>query len=143
MNDRDLEELISRLPRPSPSPELDSRIDELARRTRPPRTTAVGWQILLPLGSAVCAGLLGFVLGRQSVLAKTADPLIRETQSRAVEKSLFPQGKSSRSSPAPKPIFVEAPASQAFVSFVMPPKRRLNPFGERSLEKPNVPKSLD
>jgi hypothetical protein len=66
MNDNVIENLIARLPRPTPSQELDSRIAEITNQASPERKSFQARQVLLLVGTAACAGFLGFALGRQS-----------------------------------------------------------------------------
>jgi hypothetical protein len=76
----EIERLIAAVPRPEPGEKLDQRIHALLAHppVRSPirrRKGMLGW-----LASAACVGLLGFYLGRQSVVA----PLPAELVSTAV-----------------------------------------------------------
>jgi hypothetical protein len=132
VNDDELEKLVSRLDRPSPSPELDARIAEIARHVQPARGTGTV-RGALRLGAAIaCAGLLGFVLGRQSVSAPPIQPSIAEVadQHRSADE---PEGVEHRA-------FV--PANEAFVQLVTKPKTFVSVFGAQPLEAQPRPSEI-
>src|SRR5205085_5396248 len=63
----DIEELLAHLPFPEPSRELDARIAQLT--SRPMRRTSLRAGVRrfgLLVACSACAGLIGFVLGRQT-----------------------------------------------------------------------------
>jgi len=124
VNDRDIEQLVSRLEHPSPSPALDARIAEIRRRVQSERTRApLG--AAFRLGSAIaCALLLGFVLGRQSVSLPPTQPSLPE---------LGAEGRTDTESEiVADRAFV--PANEAFVQLVTKPKTFVSVFGRQPLE---------
>ena len=125
MNDRDIEQLVSRLERPAPSAELDARIAEITSRTGPPRAGS-SVRNLVQIGAALaCAGLVGFVLGRQSVATPSATPSVPQVSG---------QVAASAREPAPE-VRAVVPASAAFVRLVTKPKSFVSVFSGQSLEK--------
>jgi len=125
VNDPDIERLISRLERPSPSPELDDRIAEITSRARPPGTGS-SVRNLVQIGAALaCAGLVGFVLGRQSVATPSATPNVPQVRG---------QIAATVREPTPE-VRAVVPASAAFVRLVTKPKSFVSVFGGQSLEK--------
>ncbi len=132
----DIERLISGLPRPSPSPELDARISELT--IRPAREVAIRARLRQFGVLAACtagAGLIGFVLGRES-----AGP-VPELYSAAVAPGspLPPPG------PAPERaiVNVQVPQNEAVARFVVPPKQLEGLFGRGPLEDRSGPSQLE
>jgi hypothetical protein len=132
VNDRDIERLISRLARPSPSPALDARIAEITRKVQPERTRApLG--VAFRLGSAIaCAALLGFMLGRQSVSLPPAQPSL-------------PEGAQGRTDTESEIVADRAfvPANEAFVQLVTKPKTFVSVFGSQPLEAQSRPSHLE
>jgi len=127
MNDNVIENLIARLPRPTPSQELDSRIAEITNQASPERKSFQARRVLLLVGTAACAGFLGFVLGRQSgstVLKKevAAAPAV------ALASLSSPQAETAQR------VYIVRAEGDALVKFVMPPKKFVGLFGSGRLE---------
>jgi hypothetical protein len=132
VNDDELEQLVFRLERPSPSPELDARIAEVTRHVQPARSTGT-IRGVLRLGAAIaCAGVLGFVLGRQSMSAPPVQPSITEMGSQRPSAD-EPEGVEQRA-------FV--PANEAFVQLVTKPKTFVSVFGAQPLEAQPRPSEI-
>jgi len=131
VNDRDVERLVSRLERPSPSPQLDARIAAITGRVQPERKRSP-FRNVVPVGSAVaCAALLGFVLGRQSVATPP-------------QQSSVPENKTRISAAAGQEPEVRAfvPASEAFVRLMTKPQTEVSVFGGQSLVKQVSPSEI-
>jgi hypothetical protein len=132
VNDRDIEQLISRLDRPVPGPTLDARIAEITRQAQPEHTRAPLGAVLR-LGTAIaCALLLGFVLGRQSVSLPPVQSSIPDVVAQGRTDS-EPEIVASRA-------FV--PANEAFVQLVTKPKTLVSVFGNRPLEAQSRPSQV-
>jgi hypothetical protein len=125
VNDRDLEQLVSRLERPAPNPELDARIAEITSWTRPPRTGSSVRNVVQIGAALACAGLVGFVLGRQSVAMPSATPNVLQVSGQVVATA-----------PEPTPeVRAVVPASAAFVQLVTKPKSFVSVFSGQPVEK--------
>ena len=121
----DIEKLIVRLPRPSPSPDLQDRIWQI---TNPPAASPpVGdqwrrdrWRSIAVLVTSVaCAGVIGFILGRNSAPAPAPAVDVASTVS-------LP----TTSQPVlPNTEIVHYPPEEALTRFVMLPKRTESLFG--------------
>ncbi len=131
MNDHEIEEFISRLPRPAPSQELDARIAEITSRAWTERKRALTGRVLLVIGTAACAGLLGFLLGRQSGRAAAK----KETTAALAQV----RGASSHPADGPERIRVVPAEGETLAQFVMPPKPFVSLFGSGPLEIRNAP----
>jgi hypothetical protein len=132
VNDRDIEQLISRLERPSPGPTLDARISETTRKVQPERTRGPLGTVLR-LGSATaCALLLGFVLGRQSVSLPPVQSSIPD---------VVAQGRTD-SEPEIVGHRAFVPANEAFVQLVTKPKTLVSVFGSQPLEAQSHPSQV-
>jgi hypothetical protein len=125
MNDNDVEELIARLSRPTPSPKLDVRIAELTNRAWIERNGSLTRRVLLMIGTAACAACAGFVLGRYSAVAAKNETASAPTAARAL---------SSPSTETPERIRVLPAEGEALARFVMPPKAVMGLFGSGRLE---------
>jgi hypothetical protein len=126
MNDNVIENLIARLPRPTPSRELDSRIAEITNRATPERKSFPARQVLLLVGTAACAGFLGFALGRQS-----GSPVVKNETAAvpaAALASLSPPSETAER------VHIVRAEGDALVKFVMPPKKFVGLFGSGRLE---------
>jgi hypothetical protein len=135
VKDNDVEELITRLPRPSPSQELDARIAAIANRARSERKTSLTRGALLLIGTAACAGFVGFMLGRQS--ASMADKL-HTAAGEAVMRAALPEPKD-----ASEDVKASPAEGEALARFVMPPKPFVSVFGNGRLEKQDAHSPLE
>jgi hypothetical protein len=126
MNDNVIENLIARLPRPTPSQELDSRIAEITKQALPKRKFLQARQVLPLVGTAACAGFLGFLLGRQS-----GSPVVKNEVAAVPAAAL-----ASWSPPAEtaERVHILRAEGDALVKFVMPPKKFVGLFGNGRLE---------
>jgi hypothetical protein len=131
MNDHEIEEFISHLPRPAPSKELDARIAEITSRAWTERKGSLTGRILLVIGTAACAGSLVFLLGRQS------GPAVAKTETTAVPAQV--PGASSHPADGPERIGVVPTEAETLAQFVMPPKPFVSLFGSGPLEIRNAP----
>jgi hypothetical protein len=125
VNDDELERLVSRLERPCPSPELDARIAEITKHVRPARSTGTIRSVVRLGGAIACAGVLGFVLGRQSVSVPTAKPPDPDRTSLAGV---------AESNPSPA-VRTEVLANDAFVRLVTRPSNFVSVFGNQPLQQ--------
>ncbi len=119
MNDHDVEKLVSRLQRPAPSAELDARIAAITSRAQPLRAGSPIRGLARISAAIACAGLVGFVLGRQSVATPAAPPTIPEVGSPLA---------TTEQEPAPE-VRAVVPASDAFVRLVTKPRTFVSVFG--------------
>jgi hypothetical protein len=88
---------------------------------------------MLRFGSAIaCAGVVGFVLGRQSVATSPANPAVRE---------IAGQFAASVQEPSPE-VRTEVPVTDAFVRLVMKPKTFVSVLGDQPLEKQVGPSEI-
>jgi hypothetical protein len=126
MNDNVIENLIARLPRPTPSQELDSRIAEITNQASPERTSFQARQVLLLVGTAACAGFLGFLLGRQSGSTVVKNEVAAPPA--VALASLSPQAETAER------VHILRAEGDALVKFVMPPKKFVGLFGSGRLE---------
>jgi hypothetical protein len=126
MNENEIENLIARLPRPTPSRELDSRIAGITNQALLERKTVQARRVLLPIGTAACAGLLGFALGRQ-----TGSPVVKNEV--AAPPAVAPASLSPQAEAAGR-VHVLRAEGDALVKFVMPPKKFVGLFGNGRLE---------
>jgi len=125
MNDNVIENLIARLPRPTPSQELDSRIAEITKQALPKRKFQAR-QVLPLVGTAACAGFLGFALGRQS-----GSPVVKNETAAVpavAHASLPPPAETAER------VHILRAEGDALVKFVMPPKKFVGLFGGGRLE---------
>jgi hypothetical protein len=146
MDDDVIEKLVARLPRPSPSPELDTRIAQITRQAAPARTSLHVRRVFLLVGSTACAGFLGFVLGRQTGTAVIknevpAPPAAAVASLRPPPKSkdLTTTGPKTTDPKTTDPVTADRvhivrAEGDALVKFLMPPKRFVGLFGNRQLE---------
>lgn len=133
----DIERLIAGLSRPSPSSELDARIHRVLHDAMPvaapkrPRPL-LRWSVLA--GTAACAGMVGFVLGRQSAQAHS------DAQSDVVAAA-----PNSESSPGEthSTTVIAAVNREALERFVMPNKPYESLFGSRPLEEQDASVSFE
>jgi hypothetical protein len=132
MNDKEIEGLIARLPRPSPSRELDARIAGITKQPSPERSSFQTRRVLVLVGSTACAGLLGFVLGRQSGSA------IAKQQTAAPATAVA----SSPSAETTEHVQIVRAEGDALVKFVMPPKKFVGLFGSGRLGTHNSDSQL-
>jgi hypothetical protein len=133
VNDRDIEQLISRMERPLPGPTLDARIAEITRKTQPERSRG-SLGAVLRLGTAIaCALLLGFVLGRRSVSLPPAQSSAPDLASQ-VRTDCEPEIVADRA-------FV--PANETFVQLVTKPKTFVSVFGSQPLEAQSHPSHVE
>jgi hypothetical protein len=72
-----------------------------------------------------CAGLVGFVLGRQSVATEPAKPPVT---------AVVGQIAANVQEPSPE-VRADVPASDAFVRLVTKPRTIVSAFGDQPLEK--------
>jgi hypothetical protein len=131
MNDHEIEEFISRLPRPAPSQELDARIAEITSRAWTERKSSRTGRVLLVIGTAACAGLLGFLLGRQS------GPAVAKIETAAAPVQV--RGAVSNPADGHEQIRVVPAEGETLAHFVMPPKPFVSLFGSGPLEVRNAP----
>ncbi|HET6323536.1 MAG TPA: hypothetical protein VFG04_02455 [Planctomycetaceae bacterium] len=129
MNDRDMEQLISRLDRPAPGPTLDARIAETTRKVQPEHTRAPLGAVLRLGSSIACALLVGFVLGRQSVSLPPSQSYVPALAAPGTTDS-EPELVASRAL---------VPANEAFVQLVTKPKTLVSVFGSQPLEAQSHP----
>jgi hypothetical protein len=156
----DIERLITRLPRPSPSEELDARIAGLIDSENGLETGADGplaarpiplhsppadgvrtanRRLIVTAASTACAGLLGFVIGRHSVAPVVAGQAA--IPGATVGAVAAPDGTPDVSNPAVSLrterniVNVQVPESEALVRFVMPAKQSVGLFGSGPLEE--------
>jgi hypothetical protein len=146
VNEHEVEELVVRLTRPAPSPELDARIGAILGRSQPLRATRPARAILLLSSTAACAGLVGFVMGRASVLAPvpiSAPASVPELGPTAIDHPITApanvataESTSSRRNiqTEVKRESVEVSQNEAFVRFVMQPKKTMSLFADRPLK---------
>jgi hypothetical protein len=134
MNDNVIENLIARLPRPTPSQELDSRIAEITNQASPERKSLQVRRVLLLVSTAACAGLLGFVLGRQSGSAVDKNEVVAVPA--VAIASLSPQAETAER------VHILRAEGDALVTFVMPPKKFVGLFGSGRLETRNSSSQL-
>jgi hypothetical protein len=134
MNDNVIENLIARLPRPMPSQELDSRIAEITNQASPERKSFQVRRVLLLVSTAACAGLLGFVLGRQSGSAVDKNEVVAVPA--VAIASLSPQAETAER------VHILRAEGDALVKFVMPPKKFVGLFGSGRLETRNSSSQL-
>jgi hypothetical protein len=134
MNDNVIENLIARLPRPTPSQELDSRIAEITNQASPVRKSFQAGRVLLLVATTACAGFLGFVLGRQagSTVVKNE---VAEAPAVALA-SLSPPAETAER------VHIWRAEGDALVKFVMPPKKFVGLFGSGRLETRNSSSQL-
>jgi hypothetical protein len=125
MNDKEIEHLIARLSRPTPSRELDAGIAEITKQVSPERKSFQARRVLLLVGSAACAGFLGFVLGRQS-----GSTIVKQQASAAPVAA----AASSPSAETTERVQIVRAEGDALVNFVMPPKKFVGLFGSGRLE---------
>ena len=143
----EIERLIARLPRPSPSEDLDQRIAGLEEwppleipasltdpavrvRARGPIGLLVR-RIAAFAGTAACAGIAGFALGRQSVVPAP------EVEGRATSPMVAAAVPATPApGPAALPVVVVWEESEALARFVMPTR-----FGSMFGNGPLVEKS--
>ncbi|HEV3301238.1 MAG TPA: hypothetical protein VG055_16425 [Planctomycetaceae bacterium] len=126
MNDNVIENLIARLPRPTPSQELDSRIAEITNQASPERKFFQVRRVLLLVSTAACAGLLGFVLGRQSGSTVVKNEVAAAPA--VAIASLSPPAETAER------VHILRAEGDALVKFVMPPKKFVGLFGSGRLE---------
>jgi hypothetical protein len=132
----DIERLIARLPRPLPSPDLDARIAELTSQpVRSGATRARLRRFSVIAACTACGGLLGFVLGRQSV--------VPTNETLAVTVRPAAQMPPGASAPERVIVNVQIPQNDALARFVMPPKRIEGLFGPEPLEHQPGPSQLE
>ncbi len=121
----DIEALISGLPRPSPSEDLDVRLAKIFYH--PTQTVVLGaprrWVSVLAT-CAVCAGLTGFMLGRLSMT-----PAIGTTVT-----VITPQAPPREMAPDRNGVPIDLAEQHALAEFVMLPKRSESLFGNGPLE---------
>ena len=93
----------------------------------------------LLLGSTTaCAGLLGFVLGRASVSAAIDKPSAASANVAAFDPSTAHRNAKHDTPPET----VEVSRNEAFVRFVMQPKKMVDLFGDRPLKAEQSPSSV-
>lgn len=150
----EIERLIARLPRPSPSEDLDHLIAGLegwpplqvpvpalppaaGARARGPIASFVR-RVAAFAGTAACAGVAGFALGRQSAIPATE---VGGRPASAMLVAAVPAAPAPE--PAPPPVVIVREESAALARFVMP-KRFESTFGNGPLiEKLESPLSLE
>jgi hypothetical protein len=121
----ELERLISRLPRPSPSEELDARLSSIVSRPthrevdRDPRRKPV-FAVAL-----ACAAIIGFVLGRHSAT-------IGETKPMQADRSIQVTSKPELGFQV---VRLDAEEREAIARFVMPRQSSESLFGTGPLEE--------
>jgi hypothetical protein len=131
VNDRDVEKLIARLDRPSPSQELDARIVALTRLARPERNNSPTRRVLGLSSTVACAGLLGFALGRLSASTQVAAPAVPGGETGITASTVLERPAAA--------VRVDAPASEALVRFVSKPVQFVSVFGNGPLAEQKGP----
>jgi hypothetical protein len=125
-NDDTIENLIARLPRPTPSAELDSRIALITHHRSTERTPSRARRVLLLASTAACAGLVGFALGRHSGSA-----IVKSEGALAPAVALAPSAPQAQTA---ERVHIVRAEGDALVKFVMPPKKFVGLFGSGRLE---------
>lgn len=124
----DIEKWIAQLPRPEPSLDLDRRVVD-ALRGRPRQSRESHWRRVWPFAFATCAGLIGFVIGRQTSTVANAESGLANQVSVTQAVAMDDHASEKRQSAE----IVDATENEALAFFVMPPRENVSLFGSGQL----------
>lgn len=124
----EIERLIRHLPRPAPSQQLDERMSSLVSRTGRNRPRQPVFSRLRTVATtAACAGLVGFLAGRQSAGEANRPALAPKARESADPGAVVSRPTASTNVAAVDP--------EAMARFVMPRNAYVSLFGTSPLEE--------